>query len=382
MRLSNLLIFVVSVSLVFAGAELLLRKLDISYPEFNQLDAKYGWAPRPGVEGWYAFEGRTHFAINKDGFRDVDHTVGARPGVFRIAVLGDSFTEGREVPLDQTFWKVAETELAACVPAGNEQIEVLGFGVNGYGAAQQLMILRDKVWKYEPDVIVLAFFTGNDVVNNEPVLDEHPDRVYYRLQNNTLVLDNSRQRSAEFADRKNASDRKHEIYNSLRSIQVLRQGYRSIRSAFKYRNTSLIEQLNTGLQSELYKPPTGAWTRAWEVTEALVRQIALEAEEGGADFWIATLSNPIQVYPDESVRQAFAQELGVPDLLYPDRRIAELAKNESLKVITLVDSLGAMAKTLGKGLHGSSKFAGGHWNALGHRAAGKAMAREMCATFK
>ncbi len=381
MRLSNILIFVISILLVFAGAEIFLRKFDISYPEFNQLDAKYGWAPRPGVEGWYAFEGRTHFAVNQDGFRDIDHPSGKIQGVFRIAVLGDSFTEGREVSLDQTFWKVAEANMRTCMPAGHKRVEVLGFGVNGYGTAQELMVLREKVWKYAPDVVVLAFFTGNDVVNNEAELDQHPDRSYYRLENGLLVFDDSRQRSVNFAIRKKSNDRKHRIYNALRSVQVLRQGYRSIRSAIKYRNTPLIEQLNAGLQTDLYKEANGVWARAWEVTEALVRQIALEVEEGGAEFWVLTLSNPIQIYPDSKVRQQFSDHLGVSDLEYPDRRLAELAKANSMRLIRLAEPLRVTAEQLGQGLHGSARFAGGHWNALGHRAAGKILAAEMCAAY-
>ena len=110
--------------------------------------------------------------------------------------------------------------------------------------------------------------------------------------------------------------------------------------------------------------------------------LALEVEEGGAHFWLATLSNPIQVYPDEDMQQRFAEEIGVSDLFYPDRRLAELAEAGELKAITLVDTLRETAKSLGKGLHGSSKFAGGHWNALGHSAAGKALARELCAAYK
>jgi hypothetical protein len=382
MRFANLVVVIVSLLAVFSGAEILLRANDISYPEFNQLDAKYGWAPRPGVEGLYAFEGRTHFAINKDGFRDIDHSPEKDPGVFRIAVLGDSFTEGREVPLEQTFWKVLESKMTECVPADSTGVEVLGFGVNGYGAAQELMVLRDKVWKYNPDVVVLAFFTGNDVVNNEPELDQHPDRSYYRLENGALAFDDSRQRGADFIRRKSQSDMRHEVYNSLRTVQVLRQGYRTARSAFKYRDTPPIEQLNAGLQPGIYLEPSGAWVRAWAVTEALVRQIAVEVEEGGADFWLATLSNPIQVYPDANVRQEFAKSLGIDDLLYPDKRLVELGIAVGIPVVTLVVPLRATASELGQGLHGSSKFAGGHWNALGHAAAGKELAARFCRVYR
>ncbi len=381
MRGRNALVVGISLLVAVAAIEVALRVFDISYPEFNRLDAKYGWSPRPGVEGWYAFEGRTRFAINQDGFRDIDHSVTKPEGVFRIAVLGDSFTEGREVPLDQTFWKVMETGLGTCGLPNDQTVEVLGFGVNGYGPAQELMVLRDKVWKFAPDVVMLALFTGNDVVNNQPQLDRHPDRSYYRLENGALVFDDSRQRAGDFERRKALTDLKHGIYNTLRSVQVLRQAYLNLKSAYKYRETPLVEQLNAGLQADLYLEPSGPWIDAWNVTEALVRQIALEVEEGGAEFWLATLTNPIQVYPDPEIRRAFAEKLGVPDLLYPDRRLAQMANSNGLRVITLAEPLRAAANSLGHGLHGSQKFAGGHWNVDGHRAAGEALAQALCAEY-
>jgi len=55
----NLLTLLASLLLVIAVAELALRIAGISYPEFNRLDARLGWAPCAGVEGTYAFEGRT-----------------------------------------------------------------------------------------------------------------------------------------------------------------------------------------------------------------------------------------------------------------------------------------------------------------------------------
>jgi hypothetical protein len=31
----------------------------------------------------------------------------------------------------------------------------LNFGIGGFGAAQELLLLRERVWKFDPDVIVL-----------------------------------------------------------------------------------------------------------------------------------------------------------------------------------------------------------------------------------
>ena len=40
-----------------------------------------------------------------------------------------------------------------------KQVEVINFGVSGYGTAQELLTLRQKVWDFSPDIVVLAFTT-------------------------------------------------------------------------------------------------------------------------------------------------------------------------------------------------------------------------------
>lgn len=93
-----------------------------------------------------------------------------------------------------------------------------------------------------------------------------------------------------------------------------------------------------------------------------------------------SLSNPDQVHPDVQHRQALARQLGVPDLLYPDRRIQALAKREDTEVLSLAEPLATYAEQHNVFLHGfqNSKLGKGHWNAAGHRLAGKLMSERIC----
>ena len=91
MNRASLFTLFASLLLAIVVAEVALRTASISYPEFNRLDSRLGWAPRPGVEGIYAFEGRTYLRINAQGFRDVDHEV-AKPEGF-MGVLDDWIDE-------------------------------------------------------------------------------------------------------------------------------------------------------------------------------------------------------------------------------------------------------------------------------------------------
>src|SRR5690625_4387257 len=87
--------------------EVTLRVLGISYPTFHATDACCGLVLRPGAAGWWTAEGRAHVAINSDGLRDVEHARAKDPRQFRIAVMGDSYAEAKQIPLEQTFFRVA-----------------------------------------------------------------------------------------------------------------------------------------------------------------------------------------------------------------------------------------------------------------------------------
>ena len=380
MKRANVLVAAASVALTLLIAEIGLRIANVAYPEFNRLDPLLGWSPRPKIAGIYAVEGRTWISINEEGFRDIDHRQEKPADTLRVAVLGDSFAEGREVPLDKVFWKVMESGLSRCLQTKGLTAEVLGFAVNGYGTAQQVLVLENRVAKYAPDVVLLTVFTGNDVANNSRVIDGHPDRPYFHLAEGQLRLEDGHLRTAAFRLKRLWSDIKHGLFNTLRTVQVGRQAYASLKARFKYRDLDVTQQLTAGLSGKLYRPPEDdTWRNAWAVTEALMARAAASAGAQGTRFVLATLSNPIQVTPDLDARMAAARDLGIPDLLYPDRRLAAFGRGSGIPVITLAERLAAQAAGSGISLHGRMSFAGGHWNEAGHRAAGDILADEMCA---
>ena len=120
------------------------------------------------------------------------------------------------------------------------------------------------------------------------------------------------------------------------------------------------------------------WRDAWAVTEALMARAAESSRKMGARFILAILSNPIQVTPDFAIRAGAAKELGVDDLLYPDRRLATFGRNSGFEVIALAERLAARAARSNERLHGRKSFFGGHWNETGHRVAGEILAQELC----
>jgi len=74
--------------------------------------------------------------------------------------LGDSFTFGHGVEFKETFLTILEDKLQK-IKGG--KIEVIKAGIPGTGPQEYLSVLKDFGMKYEPDVVLVNFFVGNDI---------------------------------------------------------------------------------------------------------------------------------------------------------------------------------------------------------------------------
>ena len=94
---------------------------------------------------------------NADGrvYAGRDATPAATGQPCRVAVMGDSFTEGGQVPFAQTFAGLLEG-------AGGTACEVRNYGVRSYSPAIYLVQWTREVQPWKPDVVFLLLF-GNDV---------------------------------------------------------------------------------------------------------------------------------------------------------------------------------------------------------------------------
>lgn len=89
---------------------------------------------------------------NSDGFRDREFSVEKPEDTYRILVLGDSFTWGIGLDVDETIPKLLEQDLSE-----DGSVEVINAAVPGHNTVQQLMDLRQKGIRYEPDLVLLVY---------------------------------------------------------------------------------------------------------------------------------------------------------------------------------------------------------------------------------
>lgn len=370
--------------------ELILRVGHISHSTFYTSNFYTGVALRPGAEGLWRKEGEAYVQINSAGFRDREHTIEKSVDTLRVAVLGDSYAEAMQVPLENAFWSVLEMELGKCPSFRDRNIEVLNFGVSGYGTAQELMVFRFTASHYSPDIVLLAFGTGNDVRNNLRALEGDPMRPYFVFKDGHLELDASFRDSFGFRVRQlSVTKILYKAIDYSRVLQLLNAGKNKLKEILTQitPNAEASDQkINTelGLDEMVYlKPKDPLWREAWQITDGLILIMRDEVERTGATFLIATLTNGIQVYPDALHRKEYLESLGVPNLFYPDFRVKTLGAQEGIHVLNLVFPFLAYADRHQVFLHGFEKtgMGYGHWNSQGHRLGGTLIAEKICSEF-
>lgn len=372
-----------------------LRLAGIAYPFPWTFDAELGLALRPGAEGVFREEGDANFRINSQGLRDAEHAIVKPPGVVRIAVLGDSFAEALQVPVRDTFWAVLERRLAGCPALDGRRVEALNFGVSGYSTAQSLIALRRKVWRYDPDIVLLAFFAGNDVTDNAFALSGYARRPYFRLEEGRLVLDDGFLKDRRLRLQRLAwTGLVDPLIDRSRLVQLLNEVRRKRfggpgRAVVAERQAEAggadaTRPPEAGVPASVFRPPaTPAWRQAWRVTEALIMAISRETRARGAEFWLVTLSVGWQVHPDPAVRHRRMRALGAETAFYPEQRLRAFAVGNGIDILTLAPPLQRLAEAEGVYMHGFNdpNPGEGHWNANGHRHAGRLIAERLCRAF-
>jgi len=158
-----------STLLALVAAEIVLRLVGPPYPselpielpeELRDLPTLRTVAElvKPGVRGVY--QGAL-YESNAEGFRDREYQRPKPPGTFRIVVIGDSFTMGNGVAVEDAYPSQLERMLAA--RDDGLRYEVLNLGLAGANlersVAQRLVAIG---LDYDPDLIVYGS-TPNDI---------------------------------------------------------------------------------------------------------------------------------------------------------------------------------------------------------------------------
>jgi hypothetical protein len=304
-----------------------------------------GWTLEPGLHAAiFSTNGLVEVEINKAGFRDRDYPYAKTEGRTRVLVLGDSFTLALETPQAETFHTLLEARTGA---------EVIAMAASGYETQQEYLAYQYIGRDYEPDVVLLVMYVGNDLVGNTRRLD----LPHYALNGDgTLSL-----QGYPYTGAFNLP-----LVTGQRSTFLMRHSMLAFIAGNLFRSRELNpvrdEDLCDYQIAENYPDPQ---PDDWALTEALLLALRDSVEAEGSQFRVVVV--PMEFQVEQGYLDEFLNECEKPDWAaetpFQTRLMAFLAEHD-IAALDLLPVLRAQRESGSDALY----LAGSdiHWTAEGH----------------
>ncbi len=360
--LGSFILLAFASALCLGALEAAVRILDLHGSNFIQFDPHTGWTHRPGAKGTFVSDiapgVKADVSYNQLGLRGPETTEEKPAGRKRLLLLGDSFTESEQVPYEQTWGQLVEDRLNGRV-AGKEAgasasagagsgagyaWETLNAGVAGYGTDNALLYLRSRGHKLDPDAVLLMFFTGNDVSDNDSGLNRKVGtwqrEPFFTLDDGTgeLVLH-------DYPLSPPPNTWSSRIKDGLRTKSRL---YLMVRDRL-YKAKAARNQNGAGMGSVpsawgVYRRSNPAeWDRGWKLTRALIAELRDECDAMGVPLLIVSLPTGWRVDLDSQAelldRYPDMKDKSEWDFDLPDRRLEAIAEAEGIPLLSLTTTL-------------------------------------------
>ena len=260
--------------------------------------SRVGYELRPHDSYIYASrdgEFENEVRTNARGLHDVEHTLDKPAGVFRILILSDSYGQAREVPIEANFARRLEAHLNEGAPAGTV-FEVINAGQFGLGTTQEYLYYTVEGRRYDPDLVLVGFYVGNDVVDNHAPLIQAWNGVA-EVDFPYFSPDGTLHQPGMAIGRR--------ILSWLRQNTTL--GYLAARAMGESGDAERVEVGDADAVSAdalrvpmgVYLPPDAIWEDAWAVTAHAFAELKRGVEADGARLGVFVIPDRRQVYDED-----------------------------------------------------------------------------------
>ena len=268
--------------------------------------------------------------FNREGFRGPNLPYEKSETVRRVAVIGDSMTVLVATEEEKTW--VAGLERLLNQDSADQLWEVMNFGVSSASTGQELVLYQEVVSNYQPDIIILALFVGNDVTDNSRLLTRAP-RIYFDLAPDGGVR---RLPYSALEGRPSAWLNQHSrLYVWYRTVSTL--------------SRARVQQAHSHLETRhlvFRSDEPGDLTHAWELTRRLISEFARIVEADGSRFILAVLPTGPQIYEDlwSEILVAARDNASHFDATYPEKQLRAFCEAEGIRCVTLLDQMRTAAE--------------------------------------
>ncbi|MFI5350664.1 MAG: SGNH/GDSL hydrolase family protein [Elusimicrobiota bacterium] len=304
------------------------------------------------------------YSANEFGMRDKPRRLEkTKP---RIAVLGDSFTEGWGVDDGRNFTSILENEHFG------GKIEVLNFGTSGvFGTTQEWLLYKQLARRFKPDLVVVAFL-NNDVSDNSwPVWKTRDPcrRRPYLIKNEGGGFDLFYPPACIAG----------------RASPFLEDGTESFLESHSFLARLIGETLHRSRSVEpadfsgiFGDRPTDAWRKDWETTLQAFLRLKAEVAADGSKLMIVNLVDAAQMDPESAPYPERGKDM---DVLAVNKRLETFAKTNGIEYFSLYPYFKDYRDRRRLKSPYFSLSCDDHWSELGHRTAAAALAEYLRGRF-
>lgn len=367
----NVVLICTATLVAFMLAEVVCRLLrPLSTVEYR-MDADVGPLLSPGqTSRWVNEDYDVVVVTNSAGFHDVERVAQKNSNCYRIVVLGDSYIEALQLPIEQGFTQQLERLLGRQLKG--KQVEVVNLGVSGSGPAQYYRILEKKGLTYKPDLVVMAVFPDNDFWDSDPDFSGAVFKPYYVIRaDDSLEYRPPRAEGLGSAVRPwlRRSALLHLVRQGIASLPLERwlASFGLLAPAGGVQEVSDHATIPLGWSVYLRNPPT-SWLKAEQVTLRMIREAQSLSESNGAAFLVMMIGSVPTV--EDRWNEALAQYPGAKSMKWdfgrPYGLLQDFGRQWRFDVVNLAESFRSDFRATG---HSSAWPHDGHWNVRGHQLA-------------
>jgi hypothetical protein len=305
-------------------------------------------------------EGYSRGHFNSFGLRDREIPYAKPENSKRVLILGDSFMEALQVEIDSGFPRQLQTFLGQALPWHN--IKTVNAGRGGMGTAEEYLWYVTEGVKYHPDLVLLAFYVGNDFRDNSKKLTgQAVFKPYITFDADTFWVD------ASFTESR--SYKLKTLFWPLFSHSVLAaetaRRIETLRISKEKPDTALCPKdlgvFNIDRDS--------VWENAYVVTGRIVALLDEAVKRNSSALCMMIIPDSYQVNDTEN------DCVTGLDLRKPNDFLREIAEARGIPFFDLTDTLEQEYLRTGNCVYGFGENLGkGHWNESGHRFAAQIMA--------
>jgi hypothetical protein len=399
--LLNLFLILISVFFAVLIAEWFARKIEPkevyegsggSYLQHPTL----GFVPRPGDGRVINFEFDATYRVNEDFMNDLPLEAPYLADSGNIIVLGDSHTFALGVNREETYPWVLNQLLSE---DGAQPRKVWNAGAIGYSLSQYLLKYREIRSKIKADWVIIGFSQATDLYDLIPpsrggfIYGSSFGRVYHDLDalGNLIekdelvdvysadgtfsevyakVIDNGSDSGGQEA----TESKKKGSRSNVNRLQRLKDNLHYRSALYRMLKRSKVamwfatrirlggNSLWPGLDTSLKKNLNAEDKYRLDLAQALISQIAMEAQADGARVLLVNIPYLATVY-DEVWKSSFGSQPEVYDRFLGGKRMAEVANNAGVFYLDLAPAFVEAMKNQSDWLH---LRVDGHPNADGH----------------